>query len=199
MLSKLATQSFNILRLIARIPNFLRPKVPDFNVSRLSRLKMIQNGPRMTQNHPKWPKNGPQLPQMAQKWARALWANLSLSRARSELRDWLTRPLLGSERRSSAPTLYATLPNIHLREKNGAETIEVKNFGWQICSGYFGTGKFWTELGIWRYNLLEMVTHLKMMIINATSCNDCHFNTLKSLLWTTTDYWGYFKSLLWSA
>ena len=33
MLSKLATQSFNILRLIARNPNFLRPKVPYFNVS----------------------------------------------------------------------------------------------------------------------------------------------------------------------
>ena len=42
-------------------------------------------------------------------WARALWANLSLSRARSELRDWLTRPLLGPEHRSSAPTLFATL------------------------------------------------------------------------------------------
>ena len=79
MLSKLATQSFNILRLIARNPNFLRPKVPYFNVSRLSRLKMTQNGPkwlkvaqiwpkmaqngpRMTQNDPKWPKNDPKWP-----------------------------------------------------------------------------------------------------------------------------------------
>ena len=34
MLSKLATQSFNILWLIARNPNFLQPKVPYFNVSR---------------------------------------------------------------------------------------------------------------------------------------------------------------------
>ena len=41
MLSKLATQSFNILRLIARNPNFLRPKVPYFNVSRLSRQKCV--------------------------------------------------------------------------------------------------------------------------------------------------------------
>ena len=41
MLSKLATQSFNILRLIARNPNFLRPKVPYFNVSRLSRLHEV--------------------------------------------------------------------------------------------------------------------------------------------------------------
>ena len=68
--------------------------------------KMIQSGPKMTQN-------GPQLPQMNQKWRpdlRTLWANLSLSRARSELRDWLTRPLLGSPRRGSVATLYATLP-----------------------------------------------------------------------------------------
>ena len=81
MLSKLATQSFNILRLIARNPNFLRPKVPYFNVSRLSRLKMTQNGPkwpkvaqiwpqmaqngpRMTQNDPKWPKNDPKWPKI---------------------------------------------------------------------------------------------------------------------------------------
>ena len=35
--------------------------------------------------------------------------SLSLSRARSELRDWLTRPLLGSPRRGSMATLYATL------------------------------------------------------------------------------------------
>ena len=41
MLSKLATQSFNILRLIARNPIFLRPKVPYFNVSRLSRLSTL--------------------------------------------------------------------------------------------------------------------------------------------------------------
>ena len=34
MLSKLAMQSFNILWLIARNPNFLQPKVPYFNVSR---------------------------------------------------------------------------------------------------------------------------------------------------------------------
>ena len=34
MLSKLATQSFNFLWLIARNPNFLQPKVPYFNVSR---------------------------------------------------------------------------------------------------------------------------------------------------------------------
>ena len=33
MLSKLATQSFIILRLIARNPNFVQPKVPYFNVS----------------------------------------------------------------------------------------------------------------------------------------------------------------------
>ena len=121
MLCKLATQSFNILRLIARNPNFLRPKVPYFNASRLSRLQMAQNDPKWPKMALEWPKmissgpkmtqNGPQLPLMAQKWARALWANLSLSRARSELRDWLTRPLLGSERRSSAPTLYATLVN----------------------------------------------------------------------------------------
>ena len=43
MLSKLAPQSFNILRLIARNPNFLRPKVPYFNVSRLSTLFPISN------------------------------------------------------------------------------------------------------------------------------------------------------------
>ena len=36
MLSKLATQSFHILRLIARNPNLSRPKVPYFNVLRLS-------------------------------------------------------------------------------------------------------------------------------------------------------------------
>ena len=92
MLSKLATQSFNILRLIAQNPIFLRPKLPYFNVARLSRLQMAQKWPKMTQNGPKWPKydpkrakmalewpkmiqsgpkmtqNGPQLPQMAQKW-----------------------------------------------------------------------------------------------------------------------------------
>ena len=61
MLSKLATQSFNILRLIARNPIFLRPKVPYFNVSRLSRLKM-------TENDPKWPKVAQIWPQMAQEW-----------------------------------------------------------------------------------------------------------------------------------
>ena len=37
-----------------------------------------------------------------------MWA-ISLSRVRPELRDWLTRPLLGSERRSRVPALYATL------------------------------------------------------------------------------------------
>ena len=112
MLSKLATQSFNILRLIARNPNFLRPKVPYFNVSRLSRLQMAQKWPKMTQNGPKWPKydpkwpkmalewpkmiqsgpkmtqNGPQLPQMAQKWRPDLRTfcepiSLSLERALS--------------------------------------------------------------------------------------------------------------------
>ena len=44
MLSKLATQSFNILRLIARNPNFLQTKVPYFNVlwlSRQSRLSQL--------------------------------------------------------------------------------------------------------------------------------------------------------------
>ena len=41
MLSKLATQSFKILRLIARNPNFLRPKVPYFNVSRLHEVICI--------------------------------------------------------------------------------------------------------------------------------------------------------------
>ena len=38
MISKLATQSLHILRLIARNPNFSRPKVPYFNISRLLRL-----------------------------------------------------------------------------------------------------------------------------------------------------------------
>ena len=42
------------------------------------------------------------------KGPRALWA-ISLSRVRPELRDWLTRPLLGSERRSCVPAPYATL------------------------------------------------------------------------------------------
>ena len=44
ILSKLATQSFNILRLIARNPNFWRPKVPYFYVSRLSRLHEVISG-----------------------------------------------------------------------------------------------------------------------------------------------------------
>ena len=70
MLSKLATQSFNILRLIARNPNFLRPKVPYFNVSRLSRLQMAQKWPKMTQNGPKWPKYDPKWPKMAQRGPR---------------------------------------------------------------------------------------------------------------------------------
>ena len=65
MLSKLATQSFNILRLIARNPNFWRPKVPYFNVSRLSRLQMAQKWPKMTPNGPKWAKYDPKWPQMA--------------------------------------------------------------------------------------------------------------------------------------
>ena len=54
MLSKLATQSFNILRLIARNPNFLRPKVPYFNVS----LTVA------TENDPKWPTITPNGPKM---------------------------------------------------------------------------------------------------------------------------------------
>ena len=73
---------------------------------------MTQNGPRMTQNDPKWPKNDPKWPTITPKWPKneqELCEQISLSRAHSELRDWLTRPLLGSERRSSAPTLYATL------------------------------------------------------------------------------------------
>ena len=41
IMSKLATQSFHILRLIARNPNFSRPKVPYFNVSRLSRQSRL--------------------------------------------------------------------------------------------------------------------------------------------------------------
>ena len=41
MISKLATQSFHILRLIARNPNFSRPKVPYFNVSQLSRQSRL--------------------------------------------------------------------------------------------------------------------------------------------------------------
>ena len=41
MISKLATQSFHILRLIARNPNFLRPKVPYFNVLRLSQQSRL--------------------------------------------------------------------------------------------------------------------------------------------------------------
>ena len=75
MLSKLATQSFNILQLIARNPNFLRPKVPYFNVSRLSRLQMAQKWPKMTQNGPKWPKYDPKWPKMAQndpKWPKMI-------------------------------------------------------------------------------------------------------------------------------
>ena len=68
MLSKLATQSFNILQLIARNPNFVQPKVPYFNVSRLSRLQMAQKWPRMTQNGPKWPR-GPKLAQRVSRMA----------------------------------------------------------------------------------------------------------------------------------
>ena len=76
MISKLATQSFHILRLIARNPNFLRPKVPYFNVSRLSRLQMAQKWPKMTQSGPKWPKlaqSCPKWPKVAQsgtKWSK---------------------------------------------------------------------------------------------------------------------------------
>ena len=78
--------------------------------------QMAQNGPRMTQNDPKWPKNDPKWPtitpngpKITPRFTHFLWANLSLSRARSELRDWLTRPLLGSPRRGSVATLYAPL------------------------------------------------------------------------------------------
>ena len=60
----------------------------------------------MAHNYPKWPKNDARIYAL---FPRALWANLSLSRARSELRDWLTRPLLGSPRHGSVATLYATL------------------------------------------------------------------------------------------
>ena len=74
MLSKLATQSFNILRLIARNPNFLRPKVPYFNVSRLSRLKMTQNGP-------KWPKYDPKWPKMALEWAKMIQSGPKIKRS----------------------------------------------------------------------------------------------------------------------
>ena len=60
----------------------------------------------MAHNYPKWPKNDARIYAL---FPRALLANLSLSRARSELRDWLTRPLLGSPRRGGVATLYATL------------------------------------------------------------------------------------------
>ena len=41
-------------------------------------------------------------------WARALWA-ISLSHVSFELRDWLTRSLIGSLRRNSVTALSATL------------------------------------------------------------------------------------------
>ena len=78
---------------------------------------MAPNGPRMTQNDPKWPKNDPKWPTITPKWPKneqELCEPISLERG-SELRDWLTRPLLGSERRSSVPALYATLTRQHCR------------------------------------------------------------------------------------
>ena len=57
----------------------------------------------MAHNYPKWPKNDARI------YALFVSQSLSLSRTRSELSDWLTRPLLGSPRRGSVGTLYATL------------------------------------------------------------------------------------------
>ena len=58
------------------------------------------------------------------KGPRALWA-ISLSRVRPELRDWLTRPLLGSERRSRVPALYATLGGGRFGRHNISQCITI--------------------------------------------------------------------------
>ena len=64
------------------------------------------------------------------KGPRALWA-ISLSRVRPELRDWLTRPLLGSERRSCVPAPYATLIKV-----NKYDLVE-STIIWNVYWGHF--------------------------------------------------------------
>ena len=66
------------------------------------------------------------------KGPRALWA-ISLSRVRPELRDWLTRPLLSSERRSRVPALYATLIETTFIKNCSTHILRDANISWNSC------------------------------------------------------------------
>ena len=126
---------------------------------------MAQSGPKMTQNGPQLPPNGPKMSKSF------VSQSLSLSRARSELRDWLTRPLLGSERRSSAPTLYATL--IHAYDDNDDIKIKGEPAG--------GEGRSVWDVWAVRGRIAEerLFGTLKMVI--ATSMNLMMINSLKTV------------------
>ena len=119
-------------------------------------------------------------PQMAQKWARALWANLSLSRARSELRDWLTRPLLGSERRSN--TLCYSVPGIYMLS---AVCWSVKSW-W--CSRSFDGSVAVLEVLWWQLKEVFHAAAPPIVLVRAgfagygrsvTTCLESQINTLR--------------------